>query len=655
MPKVEMNLADYLRVIRKRKRIVILSFVLIIASTIYYTSKKAPIYSTSCKVKIEQRKSVAEILTELVTWAPGDEMASQANLIKSYQILEKVADRLNLTNPSMRPSERMATVKGIQSQIDTEQIEYTNLIAITVVSSNAEQAMTLTNTVAQVYVDSHFESKKKEASNVKEFVKTQLDNYLSELQRSEKALQRFRQENPLVVERDINSLSFVQTDPRITSLNEEIVKLEIEIVSKKSKYTDNHPEVITLNRRIEEAKKDLSDSISQLTAQQKELSTKEIQLVQLKRNVTIAEDIYLMFKTKYEEARILEAEKAKDVTVVEPAALPTSPISPNVNFNILIGIFSGLIIGLIMAFVTESFDTTIGRIDDIEELVKVPVLGIIPSTSIEKGRVSIISKFKKGKPASEKEQLHKRLVTLFEPTSVVAEAYKTLRTNLDLIGLKKVGNSIVITSSSPQEGKTQTLANLGITLAQSGQKVMLIGSDFRKPMIYKLFGFKRSPGLAEVLIGKLSWEKAVNTETDMLVAGLEYEQILKTPGIENLRILTCGERTPNPTELLSFPEMDDLIQELKQSFDVVLFDSPPILPVTDSAILGAKTDGVLLVYQAGSTSRHALNRAKIQLENVNAKILGVVINNLRAEFIEDVTPYQRYRYYGYYGEKEEKK
>jgi len=101
--------------------------------------------------------------------------------------------------------------------------------------------------------------------------------------------------------------------------------------------------------------------------------------------------------------------------------------------------------------------------------------------------------------------------------------------------------------------------------------------------------------------------------------------------------------------------MDDLIQELKQSFDVVLFDSPPVLPVTDSAILGAKTDGVLLVYQAGSTSRHALNRAKIQLENVNAKILGVVINNLRAEFIEDVTPYQRYRYYGYYGEKEEKK
>ncbi|KPJ69462.1 hypothetical protein AMJ44_03865, partial [candidate division WOR-1 bacterium DG_54_3] len=154
---------------------------------------------------------------------------------------------------------------------------------------------------------------------------------------------------------------------------------------------------------------------------------------------------------------------------------------------------------------------------------------------------------------------------------------------------------------------------------------------------------------------KLSWKDAIKTEVDMLIGGLEYEQILKTQGIENLRIITCGERAPNPAELLSFPEIDALIEELKDSFDVILFDSPPVLPVTDSAVLAAKVDGVILVYQAGRTSRHALNRARIQLENVDAKILGVVINNLKAEFIEDVTPYQRYRYYGYYGEKKERK
>ncbi len=174
-------------------------------------------------------------------------------------------------------------------------------------------------------------------------------------------------------------------------------------------------------------------------------------------------------------------------------------------------------------------------------------------------------------------------------------------------------------------------------------------------MIYRLFGVKRSPGLTEVLIGSVPWKDAMNTATDMLLGGLEYEQILKTQGIENLHIMTCGERTPNPAELLSFPETDELIKELKQNFDVVLFDTPPTLSVTDSAILGSKTDGVILVYQAGKTSRYALLRTKTQLENVNAKIWGLIINNLKARLIEDVTPYQKYSYYGYYREKKEKR
>jgi capsular exopolysaccharide synthesis family protein len=140
----------------------------------------------------------------------------------------------------------------------------------------------------------------------------------------------------------------------------------------------------------------------------------------------------------------------------------------------------------------------------------------------------------------------------------------------------------------------------------------------------------------------------------MLLGGLEYDKIVSSQGIENLHIMTCGERVYNPSEILSFPRMREFIQEAKQEYDVVIFDSPPTLPVTDSSILAGLVDGVLLVYQAGRTSRNALFRTKIQLENAKAKILGIVVNNLKAEFIEDVTPYQRYRYYGYYGEKKKK-
>jgi len=666
MPKVEMNLSDYLRVIRKRKRIIALSFILVVASTIYYTSKQAAIYSTSCKVKIEQRKSVAEILTELITWSPGDQMASQANIITSYEVMEKAAERLgyiDTIDPSLseekretaqRAPERMAMVKAYQGQISTEQIEMTNIIAIVSTSSNPEQAATFVNKVAEVYKETHFENKKKEASNVRKFVEEQLGSYAMLLQKGEEELQTFRQENPLVVERISTNASPIQANPRVASLEEEIVKSELEMISLKSKYTDLHPKVISLRRKIAKSKQDLSLAVAELAAQQKELSGKEIRLVQLKRNVTMAQNIYMMFRTKHEEARILEAEKAEDVEIIERAMIPTAPIEPNRNLNMIIGIFSGLLIGLIMAFLSESLDTTIGRIDDIEELLKVPVLGIIPYTGLEKGKTGLLSLFKKREKISGTPDLHKKLVALFDPTSVAGEAYKSLRTNLDLTGLKKVGNALVITSSAPQEGKTQTVCNLGVSMAQAGQKVVIVGSDFRRPMIYKLFGLKRSPGLSEVLIGKASWKKVVNTATDILLGGLEYEKILKTPGIENLHIITCGERTPNPAELLSFSEMDDLIQDLKQEFDVILFDSSPTLPVTDSAILGAKADGVILVYQAGKTARQALFRSKIQLENVDVKIIGVVINNLRAKYIEDVTPYQRYRYYGYYGEKAEK-
>jgi succinoglycan biosynthesis transport protein ExoP len=660
MPRLEMSLVDYLRVIRKRIRIIILSFILVISSTVFFTTRQTPIYTSSCKIKIEQRKSVAEALTELITWSPGDEMASQANFIKSYQIMKKVAIKLKLideakTEEEEKDSRRIAIIKGLQAKINTEQVEYTNIIAITSTSSDPDEAAILVDMVANVYRNTHFENKTKEASQLEEFVENQLNNYQIDLQKSENELQRFRQENPLIVERDITSVSPIQSDPRITSLQEEIVNIELLLVSLKSTYTDEHPEVQAVRRKLDESKKNLDEAISQLTEQHKDLSAKEIKLIQLKRNVKVAEDIYLMFRTKHEEARILVAEEAEDVEIIEPALLPTRPIKPNVNFNIIIGIFSGLLVGLILAFVTESFDTSIGRIDDIEELIKVPVLGIIPNTTLEKTGKRYFERFRK-KPKIEDGRIsQERLVVLFDSSSIAAEAYKSLRTNLDLTGLKKFGNCIVITSSAPQEGKTQTLCNLAIAFAQSGQKTLIVGSDFRKPTIYKLFGLPRSPGLSEVLIGNIPWKDAINTTTDMLLGKLEYDKIIKTKGIENLHIMTCGEHTPTPSELLSFPEMSTLIQELKQNYDLVLFDSAPTLPVTDSAILGAKADGAILVYQAGKTSRNALIRSKIQLENVNVKILGIVINNLKARLVEDVTPSQRYRYYRYYGEKREKK
>ncbi len=642
-----MNLSDYLRVIRKRKYVAIFCFILIVASTVFYTLKQTPVYQTSSKVKIEQRKSVAEILTELVTWSLGDPLSSQANLIKSYPIMEKVAEQLNLINPDMEPAERLAIINGIKGQVETKIVMDTNMIAIFVSSNDPDQAAILANTIAEVYVEAHFENKKLEASNVKKFVDDQLEGYLKDLEESENVLRQFLQKNPLVTDRGINGIPRVQSDPRVIKIREEIVDIELHLISQKSKYTVKHPEVIELTRRLDKAKKDLSEAINQLTIQQKDLSFKEIRLAQLNRNRTIAEDMYMNFKKRQAEAQILEAEKARDVTLVEPASIPTKPIKPNINFNIIIGVLCGLLIGMISAFVIESLDTSIGRIDDIEELIKLPVLGIIPHLTSYNGKKSGKKKYKN---TTEDEMRLARLITIFSPTSVVAEAYRSMRTQLDYSGMTSQGNSIIVTSAAPNEGKTQTLINLAGTYAQEGKKVLIVSSDFRKPMIYEIFGIQKSPGLSEILIGKTLLDETINTFTDMLLAGLEFDQVVQSRGIENLNIITSGGHTPNPAELLNFPEMSELIQKLKQQFDIVFFDTPPILPVADASILSTKTDGVILVYQAGKTPRQALIRAKTQLENINARILGVVINNVKAEYLHDISDYQRYQYYSYKAE-----
>jgi len=364
--------------------------------------------------------------------------------------------------------------------------------------------------------------------------------------------------------------------------------IELKLTELRSIYTDNHPEVIELNRRLDKAKMDLSDAIDQITIQHKDLSAKEIRLAQLNRDRTIAEEMYKEFRKKQAEAQILEAEKAKDVTIVETAAVPTKPIKPDIKFNIIIGVLSGLLIGIISAFVIESTDTSIGRIDDIEELIKLPVLGIIPHISLEKGKKR---RKKKDKKTTEEEMRSQRLITMFSPSSVVAEAYRSMRTQLDYSGMKSQGNAVLVTSASPNEGKTQTLVNLAGAFAKKKKKVLIVSSDFRKPLISEIFGIQKSPGLSEILIGKLPMEEAINTFTDMLLAGLEFDQVVQSRGIENLNILTSGGHTPNPAELLNFPEMSELIQKLKQQFDIVFFDTPPVLPVADASILRTKTDG----------------------------------------------------------------
>ena len=207
------------------------------------------------------------------------------------------------------------------------------------------------------------------------------------------------------------------------------------------------------------------------------------------------------------------------------------------------------------------------------------------------------------------------LITILNPRSPISEAYRTLRTNLDFSSLDKPICSMVVTSAAPEEGKSTTLANLAVTMAQSGKRVILVDCDLRRPSLHHIFNTRSTVGFTDMM------------RDDALMA----KPPLQETNVANLRLLTSGTIPPNPSELLASRRMGDLIAALQQQADILLFDAPPIVAVTDAAVLASKVDAVLLVISAGKTKRDHARKAKALLEKVNARLIGTVLNNVKGE------------------------
>lgn len=201
------------------------------------------------------------------------------------------------------------------------------------------------------------------------------------------------------------------------------------------------------------------------------------------------------------------------------------------------------------------------------------------------------------------------LITITDPRSPITEAYRTLRTNLSFYSLDNPLRTLVVTSPAPGEGKSTTVANLAVTLAQSGRRTILVDCDLRRPSLHELFDLKAEPGF-----------------TNMVLAD-NQEIPLQETGVENLWLLAAGTKPPNPADLLGAKKVDQIIAQLQERADIVLFDAPPIIAVTDAAVLGAKVDGVLLVIQAGKTRRDHAERAKETLEKARVRIVGATLTN----------------------------
>lgn len=354
-----------------------------------------------------------------------------------------------------------------------------------------------------------------------------------------------------------------------------------------------------------------------------------IQLVRLERNAKVNEDIYLMLKRRYEEAKLQEVAEVGNVSIIDTAVVPNIPVSPKKEKNLTLGLILGVFFGITVAFVLFFLDESIRTTEEIEHYTGEQILGII--TYISNGKL----KDKKGTSnISENDvidKIRKKLIINMEPHAPIAEAYRSIRTQIKYRSKDAEKLVFVFTSSIPGEGKSTTISNLGITIANLGKKVILIDADMRKPVIHKIFNVKNGIGLAHFINGKAS-----------------FKDILRKTEIENLDVITYGTRPINPSELLENEKMKELLEECKNYYEYVLVDSPPVNVVTDPIILANYADKLLWVVSPGKVKRKDLRHARKLLIPVKRKILGVIVNSSKTE----ISTYYSVYYKKYYGEGE---
>jgi len=311
----------------------------------------------------------------------------------------------------------------------------------------------------------------------------------------------------------------------------------------------------------------------------------------------------------YQQIRLAEAQATNNVVIAKPAVVPQTPVRPRTMTNVLLAAVVGAMIAIGAAFLIEYLDDTIKSPDDISRITGLSTLGAIARL----------------KDAGAERQL----IAWSHTKAPESEAYRTLRTNIQFSSVDKPVRTLIVTSSGPSEGKSTTSANLAIVMAQTGQKVILVDTDLRRPVLHKTFGVPNNAGIT----------------TALLHGGqVDLQEYLQPTEIDNLSIITSGPIPPNPSELLGSQRMKHVIDELSGMADMVIFDTPPALVVTDAAVLGRQVDGVLLVADAGGTREQALAHAVLELRKTGTNILGVAMNRLDSRS----RGYYYYYYYYYY-------
>jgi len=587
-------------------------------------------------------------------------------------------------------------VSDFISRIGVSPIRNSRLLDLSFEAKDPVLAAKIVNTLARAYIDQNLEIKLRAVQDAVKWLHQRIDEEREKVETAEQALLKYKEKYGIIT--DFTSDTEQVTAQKLAQLNAQVVeaeskrveaetryqqalslkgspdmldsipevlenelirqikKMEVELYKRMSelskKYGKQHPRMVAIESELKTLEKRKSKEIRRVInslknqyrvalarenslkasfAKQKreslDLNQKAIEYSVLNREVVSARDMYDLLIKRFKETTLTEDMRTGNIRVIDRAEVPRSPVKPKKKLNLLLAVIVGLVAGTGLAFFFEYLDNTIKIPEDLKQHIKIPYLGPVPLIEFESDG--------KAQAGGDRPQ---ELVCLHSPKSIASESFRGIRTNILFSSAGSAPQVILMTSPGPGEGKTITTANLAITMAQAGSKVVLIDCDLRRPKIHHLFGVSRARGLTNLLVGRDGIEKTVVHTR-----------------IPNLDLFVSGPLPPNPSEMLGSARMGALIKELRKRYTRILIDSPPITAVTDAMVLSRYADGVVVVIRAGDTVREVAKNGVQQLRAVGAHILGGILNAVDIGRDKYYYYYYYQYYHYYYGDDGEKK
>ncbi|NOU36881.1 MAG: polysaccharide biosynthesis tyrosine autokinase [Kiritimatiellaceae bacterium] len=677
-----LHFLDYWRVIRSRKEIVLAVLFLVVITGTAYTFTLPKIYAAQSRIQVNNDSVDIDPFNPAMSGARGYDpyfLRTQFEIIQSKPILYEVINRLNLQEIWGKNGEKIQkelAYKILLSSLDVSQYRDTNLISLTAKRQDPKEAARIANELADVYRDIRLDLKYKEMTRAMDALSRELEKQQEKVDLAQQRVEQLRQELDITVlpgsyagqsensveklrlqqlegdriaarvemlvakarfeqldamsDEDLRTASaYLTQDPFVEAMRSQIKDYDVALTSMLETYGANYPEVkktqaardeliVKLQRALGGIKKGTQAQYivakSKFEALEEELRgvkssdqdsqrDKFVPFNKAQQEFDIQRSIMTALKSRIAQEGITLKVPRTPVEIVDSAEESTRPVSPNLIMNVLLSIFIGLGSGIGLAYFIEYLDTSIKTADDVERWIELPVLGLIPQ---------------KVRPLIEE-----------GPDSEHAEGYRVLRTNMAFTDSGPSRGAFAVLSGGAGEGKSTTAFNLAYVCAQQGEKVLLVDADLRRPVQHTILGVSNRFGL-----------------TNVLLRDVPVEETIKTTSVPNLHFLPSGRLPRTSLGVLDPKRISELVHSLKLKYDVIVFDTPPLVGISDSAVIAKEMDGVLLVVQYRKYPRDLIIRAKQMLDTLGVPQVGVVLNNIN--IMRDDYYYYYHSYYSNY-------